>query len=461
MSTILHIAIIGAGASGTITAINLLKKLQQPASIFLIEKRNEALYRGAAYSSQLDYEPLNVYAGRMSLYNDNHDDFYNWILANKKSSGEITQESFVSRRWYGEYLEANLKAAADKRQKEVSFAIIPTATINITKAAEGNYLLQQEDEKIIEADFVILATGNEKPADVISKEAILVLGENYISNPWNENPMENISIDESVLLIGTGLTMVDHVVSFKKRNHSAKVFALSRNGLLPRPHKHSPVYKIEKEITSENIEQLNANIVEEIEKAKSQNLDWRSVIEALRPVTTKIWQALSDESKNIFLNKYRIYWDIHRHRMPPASHNEINEMVSQNKFEILKGTITEVIKTESAFQIYYKDATILNSVTVNRIINCTGPSGDYEKCDNPLFKNLLAKGWIKKDKHNIGIATGAAGELIQANGNVLENAFAVGPLRKAMEWESTAIREIRTQAEQVADKVVSLVNVRA
>ena len=454
----MRIAIIGAGASGTITAINLLKKLQQPASIFLIEKRSESLYRGTAYSSQLEYEPLNVYAGRMSLYNDNHDDFYNWILENKKSSEEITHESFVSRRWYGEYLEANLKASVAKKWNGVLFETISTATENIAKTAEGNYVLKQEDEREIATDIVILATGNEKPADVISKEAIQVLGENYVSNPWNKNPLENISTDESVLLIGTGLTMVDHVVSLKKRNHSAKVFALSRNGLLPRPHKHAPVYKIEKEISNESIEQLDKNILEEVEKAKSQNLDWRSVIEALRPVTTKIWQALSDESKTIFLNKYRIHWDIHRHRMPPASHNEINEMVSQNKFGILKGTITDVVKTENGFQVLYKDASDSNSVTVNRIINCTGPSGDYEKCDNPLFKNLLAKGWIKKDKHNVGIVTGPYGELIQQNGNVLENIFAVGPLRKAMEWESTAIREIRTQAEQVADKVVLQIN---
>ncbi len=457
----MRIAIIGAGASGTITAINLLKKLQQPASIFLIEKRNEGLYRGAAYSSQLDYEPLNVYAGRMSLYNDNDDDFYNWILENKKSCEEITHESFVSRRWYGEYLETSIKDAVVKKQNGVLCETVSTATENIAKTPEGNYLLKQEDGREITADVVILATGNEKPADVISKEAIQVLGESYVSNPWNKNPLENISAEESVLLIGTGLTMVDHVVSLKKKNHTAKVFALSRNGLLPRPHKHSPAYKIEREISNESIEQLDANILEEVEKAKSQNLDWRSVIEALRPVTTKIWQALSDESKSAFLNKYRIYWDIHRHRMPPASHNEISELISENKFEILKGTITDVLKTENGFLVSYKDASDSNSVIVNRIINCTGPSGDYEKCDNPLFKNLLSKGWIKKDKHNIGIVTGAAGELIQQNGNVLENIFAVGPLRKAMEWESTAIREIRTQAEQVAIQIISQANAHA
>ena len=57
---------------------------------------------------------------------------------------------------------------------------------------------------------------------------------------------------------------------------------------------------------------------------------------------------------------------------------------------------------------------------------------------------------MQQDGLKLGIRTGARGEIIKNNGVVLHNAFAIGPLRKAMEWETTAIREIRTQAENVA-----------
>jgi uncharacterized NAD(P)/FAD-binding protein YdhS len=61
---------------------------------------------------------------------------------------------------------------------------------------------------------------------------------------------------------------------------------------------------------------------------------------------------------------------------------------------------------------------------------------------------------MKPDELKLGIETGYNGEIITVQGNPLPNAFAIGPLRKALEWESTAIREIKMQAEQLALDIV-------
>ena len=92
----------------------------------------------------------------------------------------------------------------------------------------------------------------------------------------------------------------------------------------------------------------------------------------------------------------------------------------------------------------------MQTLIVDKIVNCTGPSTDYHTTENTLFKQLLNKGWMKQDVLKLGVETGYRGEIIQQNGVILRNAFAIGPVRRAAEWETTAMREIRTQAENIA-----------
>src|ERR1043165_2452361 len=181
-----NIAIIGAGASGTITAIQLLRKLNVKTRVYLIEKNEASLYRGAAYSSKLVYEPLNVPAGRMSIFNHLPDDFYNWIKQNKQDEGaaEVTRDSFVSRRWFGDYLTERIGQA--KEQARFASLEVVTATVNEIEYCNkaDAYELQLSGNRAIHADYLIFATGNETPADPINISDVGQLNGAYVGNPW-------------------------------------------------------------------------------------------------------------------------------------------------------------------------------------------------------------------------------------------------------------------------------------
>ncbi len=446
-----HIAVIGAGASGTLTAIHLLQKLKQPAVVYLVEKAETKLYRGAAYSSTLFYEPLNVPLAKMSAYALTPDSFFDWVKQHRNA--DALKTDFVSRRWYGDYLTAQLYEAQANVAEGVKFETVIGEVTDISKQKERNYELLLENGETLQADFLVFATGNELPGEIISKEEKELLGKNYVANSWTVNPFEHLAPNDSVLIIGTGLSMIDLAVSLKKQNHQGKIYALSRNGLLPKPHGNAPVYQLSKDVLSEDIEQLYQNILSEIELAKQSNIGWISVLDALRPQSVNIWKTLSKESKKLFLQKYRNRWDIHRHRIPASSAVEIEAMIKQGQFEVLTGSVSKVERTGEAFSVQYNTASV---VLVNYVINCTGPSGDYTKTGNTLLKNLIAKGMMKQDELLIGIETGEAGEILKQGNTPLQNAFAVGPLRKANEWESIAIAEIRVHAEQTAQAILCL-----
>ena len=143
--------------------------------------------------------------------------------------------------------------------------------------------------------------------------------------------------------------------------------------------------------------------------------------------------------------------------MPQASGDAIAAMQQSGQLKIGAGTFTriEVQNNKVLFHYYSKADRQPQYFAVDRIINCTGPSNDYYQTDNTLFRQLLQEGFMKQDDLKLGIVTGVRGEIIQRNGVILHNAFAVGPVRKAEEWESTAMREIRTQAENVAISIAA------
>lgn len=452
----LNIAIIGAGASGTITTIQLLNKLKAKANLFLIEKQEKTLFRGAAYSSQLAYEPLNVQAGRMSIYNHLPDHFYNWVVANRQaqSETEITRDSFVSRRWFGDYLTQNFEEAKRQSENVTVEIVIANCTDIAFNSADECYTLSFENRNDIQVDYLVFGCGNEPPADVLEKEE--VKGDKYIRNPWVVDPFENLNPIEDVLLIGTGLTMVDHVVSLQKRQHKGKIFCFSRNGYLPL--QHAPVQHFVFDINHEAKEARHALdlLRQNTAVASKQDISWQNVMDALRPYTAVIWKRMSLDSKKYFLQRLRTYWEIHRHRMPLASANCIQELRDSGQLKLVAGNIQSVECKGDTMVVHYvpKGDKIDSTLAVHHIINCTGPLNDYHQTSNTLIKNLLNKGWMKQDALKLGIETGARGEIIKSNGVVLNHAFAIGPLRKAAEWESTAIREIRTQAENVALAIV-------
>jgi uncharacterized NAD(P)/FAD-binding protein YdhS len=457
MFNLTKVAIVGGGASGTLTAIQLMKKLTVPATIYLFEKNPKLLYRGAAYSSELEYEPLNVHAGKMSAFNHLPDHFFQWVRRHRDAS--VHRESFVSRRWYGDYL-SDLFSQTIARSAGIEVKTLPEELVYIeTNSAPGKYQLHTLTGEILECDFVIFCTGNEAPQHIFSEEQKQLAGERYCANPWH-NSLDGTKPDEHILIVGTGLTMVDYAGSLYQRRHAGKIYCFSRNGYLPLSHADEAPFLFDEGFEKRSLREIFSDVRKAVALAEKRDSNWQAVMDALRPCVSRIWRGLSFEEKALFLKKFRSWWEIHRHRMPENSYKIIKQMMKEGQLELISGSFLELTSATPFLSFRYKTKQngTERTILLNRIINCTGSSGDYIQCNNRLIKNLIASGQMKQDALKIGIETGIRGEIIGYNGVVQKNWFAVGPMRKASEWESTAIREIRTHAEGVAEFISDLVN---
>ena len=93
-------------------------------------------------------------------------------------------------------------------------------------------------------------------------------------------------------------------------------------------------------------------------------------------------------------------------------------------------------------------------IDAGRLINCSGPEHDFDKLPNPLVKSLLASGSIAAHPLGIGLQVAADGSMIGKDGTTSARLFAIGPVRYGTLIETTAVPEIRTQAQELAELLV-------
>jgi len=258
-----------------------------------------------------------------------------------------------------------------------------------------------------------------------------------------------------VLLIGTGLTMVDTAISLFDRGHRGQIHALSRRGLLPRRHgtgaAAAAVALIERPlpITAAGLTRL---LREEVEELAGQGRDWRAVIDGLRPATQDIWQAMPVHEKARFIRHLRPWWEVHRHRVPPAVSDRIEATIARGQLVTGATRIRAMQVKDGGVLITHRPrrAEADHHLRVQRVINCSGPGCDYDRIADPLIRRLLDRGDIRPDPLRLGLDVSSVCALRNRQGEIWQRLYAVGPVTKPLFWEVTSVPDIRRQCEALA-----------
>lgn len=460
------IAIVGGGFSGVLLATQLLKHSSTiaPLEIKLIESKS-VLGRGVAYSTDMSCHVLNVPAGKMSAFPDEPDHFFNWLEKQEDLLKELGDESlnpgtFVPRKIYGIYGQAILEDAIGNAPPHVTFEWIKEDAIDISPQGDNNEITLTNGDKII-ADKIVLALGNFPPSNpTIDDPSFYQDREHYISYPWGVHVFDSIKPDENILLIGSGLTMVDIAIGLKSQNHQGKIYVVSRHGFLPQSHQVTLPYHglTLRKITPLSIRNLLRQVRQIIKEAETQGINWRGVIDAIRPETQVLWQSLSLEEKRRFLRHLRPYWEIHRHRVAPKIFGLLQEILNSHQLQVIAGKVQKFSVTPRGVDVFVKPrhSENLTCLTVNRVINCTGSECDYRQFQHPLIVNLRDRGLIRPDSLNLGLDVASNGALIGEDGVVSSWLYTLGSPRKGCLWETTAIPEIRQHAIALSQELLRI-----
>ena len=433
------IAIIGGGVSGALVVLNSITQSNQATHILWFDAKS-AFCKGLAYSTDENVHLLNVRASNMSVFVDEPMHFINWLTQQELP---FSSQDFVPRTIYGHYVLSTFNELKESNAT-VKITCLAEEVMAVTKNGDEFLISAKQD---YQAQQVVLAFGNFLPAHPRSIHSDFEQSSRYFQNAFSSQVLKYALNQVSVLIIGSGLTMIDVVLSLKKHHYTGKITAISPHGYLPQAHIETPLPSTISFINEQQtytLLQLFSLVNQQLKLAKTNQLNVHSVIDSLRPHLQRLWLGFSLEDKQQFLRHLRHKWGVARHRVANQSMQVVNELLNTKQLELIKGRVYDIKSHESGFDIQYANRQqAFNQLRTSVLINCTGPESNFEKVEIPLIKHLLQGNIISADALKYGIEA-------SENGQIAPNLYTIGPPLKGVLWESTAVPEIRLQAKQLA-----------
>jgi uncharacterized NAD(P)/FAD-binding protein YdhS len=441
-----HAIIVGGGASGVMLAYQLLKNREPGLRVTLIERQPE-IGRGSAYHTHNPEHLLNVRAANMSALPDDPEHFWRWLTNRPGGAPCPDSYCFVPRRIYGDYLASLVEPLTADADASSGLTILHAQCTEIDESPSGVTVTLADGACLI-GDAAVLATGNDGAASRLALH----------TDPWAAS--STIDRNATVLILGTGLTMVDYVLSLLRDGHRGPIIAMSRRGLLAKAHRRTHPMKIDEADVpfGASATQLLRWLRRQIATHMADGGDWRSVIDAIRPFTQRLWQELPTSSKRRFLEHARAWWDVHRHRMAPEVEMRITQALAAGRLLMLPAKIAAIDPNEAGALVHYRrrGQRQLAGLQVGVIVDCTGIVKDPLASSNPLIQDLVEKGQARADTLKIGIDVAEDCAVVGRRGVASRRLFAVGPLTRSAFWEIVAVPDIRKQCADLAARLLTV-----
>ncbi|MDP3341884.1 FAD/NAD(P)-binding protein [Frigidibacter sp.] len=435
-----HVVVIGGGASGVLMATHLLSRQDVAFRVTIIEGRH-APGRGVAYSTDDPDHLLNTRAHNMSAFPNDPGHFLNWLRTRSDGRG-VTGQCFVSRSTYGSYLSSLispwLQGAGPQRLR-----FVHQTALRLQETPAGVVVHLGDGQSVI-GDIAVLATGHVLEAP---DPQGLLLG------AWDDP--DDFDRGARVVIIGSGLSMVDRVITLLKAGHRGEILCVSRRGQLPRTHRPTkPLALTLAEIP------LGAPMTVLIgwarglaRQAEQQGGTWRDAVDGIRPHVKAIWRNLPLAERSRFLRHAATWWDVHRHRIPPASEATLQQAMATGQMRVMRGSFLRAERLpggQAGARILPSGSATPLILPATLIFDCRGIRRDPARHASPLIADLLRRGSARVDPLNIGLDVGSSCRLLGKDDWASGKLFAIGPVSRAAFWEITAIPDIREQTSRLA-----------
>ncbi|MBV8682185.1 MAG: FAD/NAD(P)-binding protein [Caulobacteraceae bacterium] len=432
---------IGAGFSGVLTAAHLLRADDGP-KVLLIE-RGPRFGRGAAYATASPHHLLNVRGANMSAFPEAPSHFLNWLGVDH-TEGEAV---FVTRDRYGQYLQSVLREAAGRDPSRLVFE--HDAAVTLAPGPSG-WAITLAMGRTLVADAVVLAIGNLPPPVPPQADRALLASHRWVPDPW-EWIGSGPSLDGDALLLGAGLTAVDVALSIEESRPGTYVLALSRHGLVPQAHGPAPGRAVPAPSPSGSAAEVFAKV-----RAQAKD-DWRATIDALRPHVQALWRGWSLADRRRFLRHARPWWEVSRHRLAPDVDDRLSRLRDEGLVEVAAGRLQNLALVRGGVEARWapRGGGPIRSRRFCVVVNCVGPLSDLRRSEDPLVRSLLQAGLIRPDRCRLGLDVDGASRPLADDGTPSPGLFAVGPLTRGEVYEMTSVPDIRIQAADVAQSLLS------
>ena len=459
--------VVGAGAAGSLCALHLARTAcarSATLDVLLVDPAPRRA-RGAAFGTSDPRHLLNVPASGMSALPEDLGHFVSWRARQEHTPPD--PGAFASRCQFAHYLDETLAEAEASTAGLVSLRHVRDRAAAVRRTSDRTTVGTGAGLEIA-ADAVVVATGLPQvgndwaPAD-------LRVSERFLDDPWATGVLDRVGRDHGglpdVLVVGTGLTMVDVVLSVcgPGERGDRRLHAVSRRGRLPKPHSAMGKVAVVPDVSGwgHSLAELRREVSQHLTSVARATGDWRPAMDGLRSLASVLWDRLDEADRAEFLARDAGAWNVARHRMAPSSGVALGALREAGRLHV---AAAEVVGAEplaaGGLRVRLSDGSRRD---VGWVVNCTGPRADIRELGNPLLDDLLRP---RPGGALATVATGGMGfrtergRLVDGSGRTGAPLWTLGALRRGELWESTAVPEIRSQALALATSVLDAVALR-
>ena len=233
---------IGGGFTGAAVATHLALRTSRRIEVDVIEPRG-MLGGGVAYSSLDPAHRTNVAATRMSLFSDDDGHFERWLRDSTARWRDDPDAELPDGRIYPRRSRRSGGMSRNTwTSRRIGRAGITHVRDRAVEVSRGGGLdCRARLGTAIAADVVVLAVSHPPPVRRPARPSSSGRYPKFVADPWALDALKSISPIDTVIIMGTALSMADVVASLELRGHRGRIVAFSRRGLrLPRPCRIGP-----------------------------------------------------------------------------------------------------------------------------------------------------------------------------------------------------------------------------
>jgi uncharacterized NAD(P)/FAD-binding protein YdhS len=474
----LQVVVVGGGFSGTMAAIQLARLgTGRPVQVTVVNTGYKPAC-GVAYDTACMEHLVTLPAQMSSAFPDEPAHLVEWLQSDACAQDlevqaldpDMVPGAFISRRLYGKYLESLMHAyVSGSRSNGVSIRYVDGEAVDVDNVTPLGADVVLQDGRRLPAHKIILATGNEAPVGLPGFSTPEVARHpGWVANPWLEwsTHLDGADTSQDVVLLGTGLTCVDIMLTLLRQNWRGSITAVSRNALLPMPH-FRPDEGMEGtedwppagvELTDLTLQELVALFSEHAAKVKAAGGDPARLIGKISPQASQIWQNFDLADKHLFVNRYATRYKNLRQHIAPSLHAELEQAVVQEKISVAQGSVIAVETDDEQLRVRIQDGpdpSLARTLRADMVINCLGPNVRMTDTNSRILRKLLDKRLIEPDDMDMGIRVDGGLRALSDGRQVSPLFLALGPLLRGTLWDSIAVPNLRLQAVELAQTILA------
>jgi uncharacterized NAD(P)/FAD-binding protein YdhS len=310
---------------------------------------------------------------------------------------------------------------------------------------------------------LICKKGTSLPADAL----VLATGLPFKTLPWKHPAIIDIwsnfhqfeeyaktAKEQVILIVGSGLTAVDALCTLDRLNYKGKILVVSSSGSFPQVHTAEALPKL-KAFPIELPPQTALSLLQGWKQALNQHSEvnqyWRQLVDAVRPHIPSLWKKLEPKQKQLFLRHLFGLWNKHRHCMAPSSGKLIKKLVERGQLQLIKGKLKDVQpQQDGSLRVSFSNQVVIASA----VINCIGPNYNFEEQTQPLIYKLYKNSLLSFNSLGLGLQPLPGHNFLIHDSPPI---WTLGALLFGEFLETTAVPEIRHQAQQVATEIASFI----